>query len=59
MNKFDYIFNNNILDVIADIYRVSKESYYLGELYRRIRKYSSRLSALNQRPQEVDKSIFN
>lgn len=52
-------FINKISGEIADIYRVSKESYYLGELYRRIPKYSGRLSAITQRPQESDKTILN
>lgn len=48
-----------IADEIADVTRVAKASRHWGQLCRKVRKYGGRLSAITQRPEEADKTIFN
>ncbi|MBQ4860339.1 ATP-binding protein [Pseudoalteromonas sp. MMG013] len=48
-----------LADEIADVTRVSKASYYWGQLCRKVRKYGGTLCAITQRPQEADKTIMN
>ena len=48
-----------LADEIADVTRVAKASPNWGQLCRKVRKYGGRISAITQRPQEADKTIFN
>jgi len=48
-----------LADEIADVTRVAKASPHWGQLCRKVRKYGGRISAITQRPQEADKTIFN
>ncbi|PHR87962.1 MAG: hypothetical protein COA78_36815 [Blastopirellula sp.] len=48
-----------LADEIADVTRIAKASPKWGEMCRKVRKYGGRISAITQRPQEADKTIFN
>ena len=48
-----------LADEIADVTRIAKASPNWGQICRKVRKYGGRISAITQRPQEADKTIFN